>query len=157
MGLSYRDQALRWVRWPVWSSKGVVEKWKSLSHALLFATPWVVAHQAPLSMAILQARILEWVAIPFSRGLSWPRDWTWVSCISGGFFTIWATREGSGWVYGKSVVNTSPPSRQSRSPAVANPCYGNIRIQWSRSLQFSSDFKECEASHFKMLSVTSKF
>ena len=42
---------------------------------------------------ILQARILEWVAIPFSRGSSWPRDWTWVSCIAGRFFTIWATRE----------------------------------------------------------------
>ena len=42
---------------------------------------------------ILQARILEWVAIPFSRGSSQPRDWTWVSCIAGRFFTIWATRE----------------------------------------------------------------
>ena len=31
---------------------------------------------------ILQARILEWVAISYSRGSSWPRDWTWVSCIS---------------------------------------------------------------------------
>ena len=42
---------------------------------------------------ILQVRILEWVAIPFSRGSSWPRDWTWVSCIAGRFLTIWATRE----------------------------------------------------------------
>ena len=42
---------------------------------------------------ILQARILEWVAIPFSRGSSWPRDQTWIFCISGGFFTVWATRE----------------------------------------------------------------
>ena len=42
---------------------------------------------------ILKARILEWVAISFSRGSSWPRDWTWVSCIASGFFTIWATRE----------------------------------------------------------------
>ena len=32
---------------------------------------------------ILQARVLEWVAISFSRGSSWPRNWTWVSCISG--------------------------------------------------------------------------
>ena len=36
---------------------------------------------------ILQARILEWVAMPCSRGSSWPRDRTWVSCIAGGFFT----------------------------------------------------------------------
>ena len=42
---------------------------------------------------ILQARILEWVAIPFSRGSSQPRDWTQVSCIAGGFFTIWTTKE----------------------------------------------------------------
>ena len=43
---------------------------------------------------ILQARILEWVAIPFSRGSSQPRNWTRVSGIAGGFFTSWATREG---------------------------------------------------------------
>ena len=42
---------------------------------------------------ILQAKILEWVAISFSRGSSQPRDWTWVSCIAGRRFTLWATRE----------------------------------------------------------------
>ena len=42
---------------------------------------------------ILQARILEWVAFPFSRGSSQPRDQTQVSPIVGGFFTSWATRE----------------------------------------------------------------
>ena len=42
---------------------------------------------------ILQARTLEWVGIPFSRRSSWLRDWTYVSCIAGRFFTIWATRE----------------------------------------------------------------
>ena len=42
---------------------------------------------------ILQERILEWIAIPFSRGSSWPRDRTQVSCIAGRFFTSWATRE----------------------------------------------------------------
>ena len=42
---------------------------------------------------ILQARILEWVAIPFSKGSSQPRVQTQVSCISGRFFTVWTTRE----------------------------------------------------------------
>ena len=42
---------------------------------------------------ILQARILEWIAFPFSRGSSQPRDWTQVSRTAGGFFTSWATRE----------------------------------------------------------------
>ena len=42
---------------------------------------------------ILQERILEWFAISFSWGSSQPRDWTWVSCIGGRFFTYWAMRE----------------------------------------------------------------
>ena len=42
---------------------------------------------------ILQARILEWGAISFSRKSSQPRDWIQVSCIAGIFFTIWATKE----------------------------------------------------------------
>ena len=42
---------------------------------------------------ILQARILEWVAMPSSRGSSQTRDRTWVSCIAGGFLMHWATRK----------------------------------------------------------------
>ena len=45
---------------------------------------------------ILQARILEWVTIPFSRGSSRPSDWTLVSLIAGRFFTVWATRKAHG-------------------------------------------------------------
>ena len=50
---------------------------------------------------ILQPRILEWVAISSSRGSSWPRDQTQVSCIAGRFFTIWATWEIIGGARGK--------------------------------------------------------
>ena len=39
---------------------------------------------------IFQTSILEWVAIPFSRGTFWPRDQPQVPCIAGRFFTIWA-------------------------------------------------------------------
>ena len=52
------------------------------SRVLLFATLYMVALQAPLSMGILQARILEWVAMSSSRGSSQPRDRTPVSYIS---------------------------------------------------------------------------
>ena len=45
-----------------------------LSHVRLFVTPWAVACQAPLSMGVLQARILEWVAIFYSRESSQPRN-----------------------------------------------------------------------------------
>ena len=69
-------------------------KWKCylLSCIWLFATPWAVAHRSSVHR-ILQARILEWVAISFSRGSSWPRDRMQVSHIEGKFFTIWTTRE----------------------------------------------------------------
>ena len=50
------------------------------------ATPWTVWSLPDSSVHwILQARILECVAIPFSRGSSWPRNWTRVSCIAGRF------------------------------------------------------------------------
>ena len=52
--------------------------------------PWTLAY------GILQARILEWVAFPFSRGSFQPMDQTQVSHIAGGFFTSWATREAQG-------------------------------------------------------------
>ena len=51
------------------------------------ATPWTVALQAPLTMVILQARILEWIAMSSSSGSSQPRDQTQVSHIVGRFFT----------------------------------------------------------------------
>ena len=59
-----------------------------LNHVPLFATPWTVARQAPLSMGTLQARILEWVAVPSSRGSSQPSDQSQVSRIAGGFLTV---------------------------------------------------------------------
>ena len=56
---------------------------------------------------ILQARILEWLAFPFSRGSSWPRNRTRVSCIAGGFFTNWAIREAlsfSRWMFNSTLA-----------------------------------------------------
>ena len=50
-----------------------------------------------------QARILEWVVMPSSRGSSQARDQTQVSCIVGGFFTIWATRETQEYWSGKPI------------------------------------------------------
>ena len=50
---------------------------------------------------ILQARIPEWVAIPFYKGSSQPKDQTQVSCIAGGFFTIWAPREDHNILHGQ--------------------------------------------------------
>ena len=75
---------MRFPRQGYWKRSEV--KWKSLSHVWLFAIPWTVH-------GILQARRLEWIAFPFSRGSLQPRDWTQVSHIAGRFFTSWATRK----------------------------------------------------------------
>ena len=65
-----------------------VSEVKLLSHVWLFVTQWTVAYQAPVVHGIFQARVLEWVAISFSRGSFQPRDQTWVSHIAGRCFTI---------------------------------------------------------------------
>ena len=90
-------------------------KWKSLSHVWLFVSPWIVVH------GILQARILEWVAFPFCRGSSQPRDQTQVSRMAGGFFTSWVTREAqecwNGWPI-PSPVDLPDPGIKPGSPAL---------------------------------------
>ena len=97
---------------------------------------------------ILQARILEWVAVPFSKGSSWPRDQTCISCIAGRFSTVWATRQATSPIWykcqGKKEMcwgrgrekGSSPPHRVAeaerlppqvpeRAPAAAAGC-----LQW---------------------------
>ena len=72
-----------WLSFPIYT----IWKWVTQSCPTLFDTMDYAVY------GILQARILEWVAIPFSSGSSWPRNWTKVSRIAGGFFTTWVTRE----------------------------------------------------------------
>ena len=67
--------------------KVLIAQWVSLCDSMDCRLPDSSIH------GILQARILEWVAIPFSKGSSRPRNLTQVSCIAGRFFTVWATRE----------------------------------------------------------------
>ena len=66
------------------------DEWVNVSCSVLsnsFVTQVTIALYSS-ALGILQARILEWIAIPFSRGSSQPRDPTHLSCISGRFFTI---------------------------------------------------------------------
>ena len=62
---------------------------------VLFSFYQVYLQNSLKEARILQARILEGVTVPFSRGSSQPRDRTQVSQTAGGFFTSWATREAS--------------------------------------------------------------
>ena len=59
---------------------------------LTLSDPMDCSLPGPSVHAVFQARILEWIAMPFSTGSSQPRDWSQVSCNAGRFFTIWATR-----------------------------------------------------------------
>ena len=69
------------------------KKMKVVQLCLTFSDPMDCSPPDSSVHGILQARMLECVDIPFSRGSSWPRNQTWVSYIAGRFFTIWATRE----------------------------------------------------------------
>ena len=66
---------------------------KSIFSCLTHCDPMDCSLQGSSVHGILQARVLEWVAISFSRGSSWPRDRTQISCIVGRRFIVWATRE----------------------------------------------------------------
>ena len=68
-------------------------KWKLHSRVGHFVTAMDYSPPGSFIHGILQARILKWIAIPFSKGYSWPRDRIHVSYIAGRFFTIWATGE----------------------------------------------------------------
>ena len=85
-------------------------KWKwNWSHSVcLFATSMDCSLAGSSVHGIFQARILEWVAISFSRRSSQLRDWTQVSCIVGRCFTIWDTKEDS------KVMKTGVYSLQTR-------------------------------------------
>ena len=77
----------------LWKMVKDMEAWNAAVHGVAKNQTWVSDSLWPHGLYILQARILEWVAFPFSRGSSQPRDRTQISCIAVGFFTSWATRE----------------------------------------------------------------
>ena len=78
-----------------WKRKPRKEVHAVLNHfsRVRLCNPMDCSPPLPLSMGTVQARILEWVAMPSSRGSSQPRDQTQVSGTAGRFCTIWATRE----------------------------------------------------------------
>ena len=73
------------LRWK--SESEVAQSCLSLCDPMDYNLPGFSVH------GIFQARVLEWVAISFSRGSSWPKDQTQVSCIASRCFTLWATKE----------------------------------------------------------------
>jgi len=75
----------------VQQSESVIHDVKVAQSCLTLCNPMDCSPAGSSVHGILQARILEWVAFPFSRGSSQPRHRTQVSRIAGGFFPVWAT------------------------------------------------------------------
>ena len=106
---------------PMWSEVKVIQSGLTLCDPMNYT-----------AYEILQARILEWVTFPFSRGSSQPRDWTQVSHIAGGFFTRWATREAQEYWSGKPIPfsrGSSRPRNQTRVPCIAGRFFTNWAIR----------------------------
>ena len=88
---------------------------------LTLCDPMVCSPPDSFVRGILQARILEWVVIPFSRGSSWSRDQIRVSCIAGGFLTIWATKEAWPFRFSQLGFTNNRPE---------NCLLWNLLLQW---------------------------
>ena len=83
-----RSKENRWkIKWRPWLLLEVAQSCLTLCNPMDCSLPGFSIH------GIFQARVLEWVATPFSWGSSQPRDQTRVSCTIGRRFTLWATRE----------------------------------------------------------------
>ena len=90
---------------------------------------------------ILQARILEWVAFPFSKGSSQPRYWTQVSHIAGRFFTSWANRKAQEYWSGQPIpspadlpnpgIELGSPAFQATNWALRTELSGKPNGRWS--------------------------
>ena len=78
---------------------------------------------------ILQAIILEWVTIPFSKGIFQTRDWTQVSHIIGGFFTSWATSEAQEYWSGQPIA--SPADILDWGIELGTPYYRRLFTVWA--------------------------
>ena len=103
-------------------------RWKSLSYVLLFATP-LTGPPGSSVHGVLQTRILKWVAILFSRGSSWCKDWSRVSWIADGFFTIWTTTIAGGFFTIWATMEAQGAG--SFNQKITNPA-SSLTVQWSR-------------------------
>ena len=140
-----------WVWSMVWEHT-LEEGMATHSSILACRIPWTEEPGRLQSMGILHARILEWVALPSSRGISQPRDRTQVFHIVGGFFTIWATREAQNTGMGSlSLLQRNFPTQKSNQgllhcrQILYQQSYQGIPLKWYWShiqgLQSTSDTK----------------
>ena len=123
-----------------WSESEVAQSCPTLCDPMDCSPPCSSVHR------ISQARILEWVAISFSRGFSRPKDWTRVSGIAGRRFTVWATRESQEYWSGLLFPppgNLPDPGIKPRSAVSPASPGGLLTTSATSTLQFSSVAQAC--------------
>ena len=91
-------QSLEFSRPEYWSGQPIPSPGDLPYLGIKLGSPALKADSLPTELQG-KPRILEWIAYPFSRGSSLPKNQTGVSCIAGRFFTIWATREVPVWTF----------------------------------------------------------
>ena len=118
---------------------------KLLQSCLTLCNPMDCSPPGSSLHGILQARKLEWVAIPFYRGSSQPRVWIQVSCIAGGSFTLWATREAHTHTY-EMFLKSNRPQLIKNVTVKENKHHGS-RGSCSRFKE-TKDINKCNACRF---------
>ena len=108
------------------TGKQYCQKWKSLSRFWL-CNPIDCSLPGSSVHELLQARVLEWIASPLSRGSSQPRDRIQVSRITGGFFTVWATREAQ--YCQKLIIKEGVGSAGAGNPPMNTHSYFSLQCQ----------------------------
>ena len=135
-------------KWNYWSKYMCVHNFDSESRSVVSnscdpmdsATPWTLH-------GILQARILEWVAFPFSRGSSQPRDWIQISHIAGRFFTSWAIR-GAQEYWSEHPIPFSRGSSWPRNRTRVSCIAGGFFTNWAvRECCPSFLYRSCTSLH----------
>ena len=103
-------------------------EWKSLSGVWLFVTPWTTICQAPLPMRIFQARILEWVAMPSSKGSSQAKNRTQVSHVA--VDSLQPEPPGNPWILEWVAYSFSMESSWTRNQTGVSCITGEVFISW---------------------------
>ena len=143
-----------WSGLPFLSPVHESEKWKWVAQSCLtLSNPMDCSLPGSSVLVISQARVLEWVAISFSRGSSWPRDLTQVSCIAGGLCTNWAIGETPIYIHVSLLFQIVFPFRLLPNIEQSSLCYNPLL--WKTHLNFLRLSKKLLKIHWSNLYLLS--
>ena len=155
MDASLPGSFLAWGNPALWSTRALSEVSEVAQSCPILCDPMDCSLPGSSVHGIFQARVLEWVAISFSRRSSWPRDWTQVSRIVDRRFTVWATRELQG-LYGlvnddfqeglcqrgcSQTAAANPPSCPPRLESVPPVLWKSCNQILALKVRFPGDFQ----------------